>query len=71
MITFCPALQQKFAGDDAFAQVFAMDGRIVQEVQFVSAGGARTINISEKAKGIYILHVEGPETDKTVKYVKK
>jgi hypothetical protein len=52
-------------------RIYAMDGRTVLEEQFVSSGGARTINLSEAGDGIYILRVVGPDTDKTVKYVKK
>jgi hypothetical protein len=52
-------------------RIYAMDGRMVLEEQFISAGGARTINISEAGDGIYIIRVKGPESDETLKYIKK
>jgi len=51
-------------------RIYATDGRMVLEEQLISAGGARTIHLSEAGDGIYFIRVEGPDTDETVKYVK-
>ncbi len=52
-------------------KVYTTDGRMVLSERFDSAGGARSINISGENDGIYFLHVAGPETDETHKYIKK
>lgn len=49
MITFCPALQQKFAGDDAFAQVFAMDGKIYRNFK-----GRKTLRFEHAGQGYFL-----------------
>ena len=52
-------------------RIYSTDGRMVQEEQLISAGGARSIHLSAAGDGIYFIRVEGPDTDETVKYVKK
>ncbi len=52
-------------------KVYTTDGRLVLNDRFDSAGGARSINISGENDGIYLIQVAGPETDETVKYLKK
>ena len=51
--------------------IFATDGRKVHQEQFTSAGGARSFNISGENDGMYLINIAGPETDETVKYIKK
>ncbi len=52
-------------------QVYATDGRRVLEEKFESAGGARNIRITGEDQGIYLIRVQGPGIDETVKYVKQ
>lgn len=52
-------------------RIYATDGRMVLEEQLISAGGARSIRLSEAGDGIYFIRVVGPGTDETVKYIKK
>jgi len=52
-------------------KVYTTDGRMVLNERFDSAGGARSFNISGENDGIYLLHVAGPDTDETVKYIKQ
>jgi hypothetical protein len=59
------------AAGEYSVRIYAMDGRMVLEEQFSSSGGARTVNITEAGDGVYIIRVEGPDTDETLKYLKK
>jgi len=59
------------AAGEYSVKIYTTDGRMVLNERFDSAGGARSINISAENDGIYFLHVAGPETDETVKYIKK
>ncbi len=52
-------------------KIYAIDGRMVLQEQFTSAGGARSINLSDASDGSYFIQVKGPETDVTTKYIKK
>jgi len=52
-------------------KIYTTDGRMVLQEQFTSAGGARSINISGENDGRYLLNISGPETDETVKYIKR
>jgi len=55
---------------DYQVKIYTTDGRMVHKEQFHSAGGARSIDISGENDGIYIIRVEGPGTDTTVRYIK-
>lgn len=59
------------APGDYMVKIYSADGRMIQEEQFISSGGARTIHLSEAGNGIYFIRVEGPDTDETVKYLKQ
>jgi len=59
------------AAGEYVVKVYAIDGRLVLQDQFTSAGGARSINISEASDGNYFIRVVGPETDETLKYIKQ
>ena len=59
------------AAGDYVVKIFAIDGRMVLEEQFSSAGGARTINLSGASDGTYFIRVMGTDTDVTLKYIKK
>ena len=52
-------------------RIYAMDGKLLHEELIISSGGARTIHLNEASDGFYFIRVEGPDTDETVKYVKK
>ena len=48
-ITFCPALQDKFTGEDAFEQVFAMDGKIYRNFK-----GRKTLRFEHGGRGYFL-----------------
>lgn len=48
-ITLCPALQDKFVGEDAFEQVFAMDGKIYRNFK-----GRKTLRFEHGGKGYFL-----------------
>ncbi len=48
-MTFCPALKQKFSGDDAFDKVLAMDGAI-----FRNHKGRKTLRFVHEGKGYFL-----------------
>lgn len=52
-------------------KIYTTDGRMVLQEQIISAGGARSFNISGENDGMYLIHIAGPETDETVKYIKR
>jgi len=52
-------------------RVYATDGRMALDEQFESAGGARSIRIPGEDRGIYLIRVQGPGIDETIKYVKQ
>jgi len=52
-------------------RIYATDGTLVLEEQFMSAGGARTIHLNEASDGMYLIRVNGPGVDETLKYLKK
>lgn len=52
-------------------RIFTTDGRMILKERFHSAGGARSINISGENDGLYFIKIAGPETDETVKYIKR
>ena len=52
-------------------KAYAMDGRMVLDELFESAGGALSIRIPGEDRGIYLIRVTGPGIDETVKYVKQ
>ncbi len=47
--TFCPALQDKFSGDDAFEQVLAMDGKIYRNFK-----GRKTLRFEHEGRGYFL-----------------
>ncbi len=49
MITLCPALQEKFSGEDAFEQIFAMDGKIYRNFK-----GRKTLRFEHAGKGYFL-----------------
>jgi len=59
------------AAGDYQVKIYAIDGRLVLKEQFSSAGGARSINLSDASDGSYFIHVEGPDTDSRTKYIKQ
>ncbi|MEA3477248.1 MAG: T9SS type A sorting domain-containing protein, partial [Bacteroidota bacterium] len=59
------------AEGDYEVKIYAIDGRMVLQEQFTSAGGARSINLSGASDGTYFIQVKGPTTDVTTKYIKK
>lgn len=48
-MTLCPALQDKFTGEDAFDQVFAMDGKIYRNFK-----GRKTLRFEHAGKGYFL-----------------
>ncbi|MDF1574225.1 MAG: T9SS type A sorting domain-containing protein [Bacteroidales bacterium] len=52
-------------------RVFAADGRLILKEAFISSGGARTIHLSGAGDGLYFIRLEGPDTDETLKYIKR
>ena len=59
------------AAGDYEVKIFSMDGRMVLQEQFTSAGGARSIDLSRAGDGTYLIQVKGPETDVSTRYIKK
>lgn len=49
MITLCPALHEKFSGEDAFEQIFAMDGKIYRNFK-----GRKTLRFEHAGKGYFL-----------------
>ncbi len=49
MITLCPALQDKFSGEDAFEQVFATEGKIYRNFK-----GRKTLRFEHSGKGYFL-----------------
>jgi heptose I phosphotransferase len=49
LITLCPALQEKFSGEDAFEQIFAMDGKIYRNFK-----GRKTLRFEHAGKGYFL-----------------
>jgi heptose I phosphotransferase len=49
LITLCPALQDKFSGEDAFEQIFAMDGKIYRNFK-----GRKTLRFEHEGKGYFL-----------------
>jgi heptose I phosphotransferase len=49
MLTLCPALQEKFSGDDAFDQIFATEGRIYRNFK-----GRKTLRFEHDGKGYFL-----------------
>jgi len=49
LIEFCPALQERFAGDQAFEQVLATDGKVYRDFK-----GRRTLRFEHAGKGYYL-----------------
>ncbi|TFH21655.1 MAG: T9SS type A sorting domain-containing protein [Bacteroidia bacterium] len=58
------------AGDYS-VRIYTADGRLIRTEDFRSAGGVVTLDITGEYKGLYILKMEGPETNTTRKYIKK
>jgi len=52
-------------------KIYTSDGRMVLQEQITSAGGVRSFNISGENDGMYLININGPETDETVKYIKR
>ncbi len=48
-MTLCPALQDKFSGEDAFEQVLAMDGKIYRDFK-----GRKTLRFEHAGKGYFL-----------------
>jgi len=59
------------ASGDYEVKIFSMDGRMMHQEQFTSAGGARSIDLSWAGDGTYLIQVKGPETDVSTRYIKK
>jgi co-chaperonin GroES (HSP10) len=59
------------AAGDYSVRIYTADGRMIRTDEFSSAGGVTTLDISTENKGLYILSIEGPETNTTRKYIKK
>ena len=49
MMTLCPALQEKFSGDDAFEQIFATEGKIYRNFK-----GRKTLRFEHEGKGYFL-----------------
>ena len=49
MITLCPALREKISGEDAFEQVFAMEGKIYRNFK-----GRKTLRFEHAGKGYFL-----------------
>ena len=49
MITLCPALQEKFSGEDAFDQVFSTEGKIYRDFK-----GRKTLRFEHAEKGYFL-----------------
>ena len=49
MMTLCPALQEKFSGEDAFDQVFATEGKIYRNFK-----GRKTLRFEHDGKGYFL-----------------
>ncbi len=49
MITLCPALKNKFCGEDAFEQVFATQGEIFRDFK-----GRKTLRFEHEGKGYFL-----------------
>lgn len=48
-MSLCPALQDKFSGEDAFEQVLAMDGKIYRDFK-----GRKTLRFEHAGKGYFL-----------------
>jgi hypothetical protein len=49
MMTLCPALQEKFSGEDAFDQIFATEGKIYRNFK-----GRKTLRFEHAGKGYFL-----------------
>jgi heptose I phosphotransferase len=49
MMTLCPALQEKFSGEDVFDQVFAIEGKIYRNFK-----GRKTLRFEHDGKGYFL-----------------
>jgi heptose I phosphotransferase len=49
MMTLCPALQEKFSGEDAFDQVFSTEGKIYRNFK-----GRKTLRFEHDGKGYFL-----------------
>ena len=49
MMTLCPALQEKFSGENAFDQVFAAEGKIYRNFK-----GRKTLRFEYEGKGYFL-----------------
>ncbi|TFH20839.1 MAG: T9SS type A sorting domain-containing protein, partial [Bacteroidia bacterium] len=59
------------ASGDYSVRIYSTDGRLIRTENFRSSGGVTTLDITGEYKGLYILKMEGPETNTTRKYIKK
>lgn len=59
------------AAGDYSVKIYTADGRLIRNEEFRSSGGVATIDLTGAYKGLYILNIEGPETNTTRKYIKK
>jgi hypothetical protein len=56
---------------DYLVSIYGADGRMMASREFPSAKGHRTLDISELNEGIYMVKIEGPDFETTLKYVKR
>jgi co-chaperonin GroES (HSP10) len=59
------------AAGDYSVKIYTADGRLIRNEEFRSSGGVSNIDITDEYKGMYILKIEGPDTNTTRKYIKK